>query len=90
MTDSETKSERVLKKLTKIILTQTQLKDMISIETPTFILVHKKTNVSSLPFDMEIDKNTFQLPGFFNLTTNNKQINATNQITLKVNDFILQ
>jgi len=65
----------------------TRLEDMISIETPTFILIHKNSNASSLSLDMEIEKNSFQLPRFFNLSTNNKQINDANQITLKVKDL---
>jgi len=65
----------------------TRLEDMISIETPTFILIHKNSNASSLSLDMEIENNSFQLPGFFNLSTNNKQINDANQITLKVKDL---
>jgi hypothetical protein len=63
----------------------TQLEDTFSIETPRCMVIHKKSNVSSLPFDMEIENNTFKLPGFFNLI--NKQINDTNLITLKVNNF---
>ena len=65
----------------------TKLEDMISIETPTFILIHKNSNASSLSLDMEIENNSFQLPRFFNLSTNNKQINDANQITLKVKDL---
>ncbi len=89
MADLEQKSEKVLAKLTKIILNMTQLEDMFSIETPRFMLLHKKSKISSLQFDMDIENNTFQLPGFFNLTTNNKQINNINQITLRVNVFYL-
>jgi len=54
VTDLEQKTEKVLAKFTKIILNMTQLEDMFSIETPTFILVHKKSNISSFPIDMEI------------------------------------
>jgi hypothetical protein len=85
VTDLEQKSEKVLSKLTKIISNMTQLKEMISIETPTFILIHKKINISSMPFFMFIENNSFQLPGFFNLTNNENQINRIKQITLKVN-----
>jgi hypothetical protein len=60
-----------------------QLEDMFSIETPTFILVHKKSNISN---DMKIENNSFQLPGF-NLTNNKSQINETKLIMLKVNDL---
>ncbi len=63
----------------------TQLEEMISIETPTFILIHKKINISSMPFVMFIENNSFQLPGFVNLTNNENQINQTKQIILKVN-----
>ena len=89
MTDLEQKSEKVLEKLTKIILNMTQLEDMFSIETPRFILIHNKSKISSFQFDMDIENNTFQLPGFFNFTTNNKQINDINQITLRVNVFFI-
>ena len=61
-----------------------QLEDMFSIETPTFILVHKKSNKS---YDMKIENNSFQLPGLFNLTNNKSQINETKLIMLKVNDL---
>jgi hypothetical protein len=67
----------------------TQLENMFSIETPTFKVVHKKSNVSSLPFIMEIDNNTFQLSSLLNLINNKNQINYNNLITLKVNDLIL-
>ena len=87
MTDLEQKTEKVLAKLTKIILNMTQSEDMFSIETPTFMLVHKKSNVSSFPFDMEIENNTFQLSSFFNLTNGNNQTNQSKIITLKVNNF---
>jgi hypothetical protein len=87
VTDLEQKTENVLAKFTKIILNMTQLEDMFSIETPTFILVHKKSNISSFPFDMEIESNSFKLPRFSNLTIRNNQTNQTKQITLKVNDF---
>jgi hypothetical protein len=85
--DLEQKTEKVLEKFTKIIMNMTQLEDMFSIETPTFILVHKKSNISSLPFDMGIENNSFQLPIFSNLTNNKNQTNQTQEITLKVNDF---
>ncbi len=87
MTDLEQKTEKVLTKFTKIILNMTQLEDMFSIETPTFVLVHKKSNISSFPFDMEIEKNTFRLSSFLNLTNGNNQTNQTKQVTLKVNNF---
>jgi hypothetical protein len=90
VTDLEQKTEKVLAKFTKIILNMTQLEDMFSIETPTFMLVHKKSNVSSFPFDMDIEKNTFQLSSFFNLTNGNNQTNQTKIITLKVYHFILE
>jgi hypothetical protein len=68
----------------------TQLEDTFSIETPTFLLVHKKSNVSlTIPFDMEIENNLFQLPGFLNLISSKNQKNDANLITLKVNDFDL-
>jgi hypothetical protein len=89
VTDSEQKTEKVLAKLTKIILNMTQLEDMFSIETPTFLLVHKKSNVSSLPIDMRIENNSFQLPVSLNLTNKNNRTNQTKIITLKVNDFNL-
>jgi len=88
VTDSEQKSEKVLEKLTKLISNMTQLEDMFSIETPTFILVHKKSNITTLPFNMEFKNNTIQLPDLFNLINNNNQINETKQITLKVYDKI--
>ena len=87
MTDLEQKTEKVLAKFTKIILNMTQLEDMFSIETPTFVLVHKKSNISSFPFDMEIEKNTFRLSSFLNLTNGNNQTNQTKQVTLEVNNF---
>jgi hypothetical protein len=87
VTDLEQKTEKVLTKFTKIILNMTQLEDMFSIETPTFVLVHKKSNISSFPFDMEIEKNTFRLSSFLNLTNGNNQTNQTKQVTLKVNNF---
>jgi hypothetical protein len=86
VTDSEQKSEKVLEKLTKLISNMTQLEDMFSIETPTFILVHKKSNITTLPFNMKFKNNTIQLPDLFNLINNNNQINITEQITLKVYD----
>jgi len=87
VTDLEQKTEKVLAKFTKIILNMTQLEDMFSIETPTFILVHKKSNITSFSFDMEIEKNKFQQSSFFNLTNGNNQTNQTKQVTLKVNNF---
>jgi hypothetical protein len=87
VTDLEQKTEKVLAKFTKIILNMTQLEDMFSIETPTFILVHKKSNISSFPFNMQIENNSFQLPRFSILTIRNNQTNQTKQITLKVKDF---
>ena len=66
----------------------TQFEDMFSIETPTLILVHKKSNITTLPFNMEFKNNTIQLPDLFNLINNNNQINETKQITLKVYDKI--
>ena len=87
MTDSEQKSEKILEKLTRLISNMTQLEDMFSIETPTFILVHKKSNITTLPFKMEFKNNTIQLPDLFNLINNNNQ-NETKQITLKVYDKI--
>ena len=53
----------------------TKLEDMISIETPTFILIHKNSNASSLSIDMEIENNSFQLPGFYNLSTKKASAN---------------
>ena len=88
MTDLEQKSEKVLAKLTKIISNMTQLEDMFSIQTPMFILIHKKSNISSLSFEMEIENNTFQLPDLFYLINNKNKINDSNLITLKVNDLI--
>ena len=87
VTDLEEKTDKVLEKLSKIILNMTQLEDMFSIETPRFRLVHKNSNISSFPFNMEIENNSFKLSGLFNLTENHKKINETNQITLKVNDL---
>jgi len=86
VTDLEQKTEKVLAKFTKIILNMTQLEDMFSVETPTFILVHKKSNISSFPFNMQIENNSFQLPRFSILTIRNNQTNQTKQITLKVKD----
>jgi hypothetical protein len=88
VTDLEQKTEKVLAKLTKIIFNMTQLEDVFSIETPTFILVHKKSNISSLTFDMEIENNAFEPHEFFNFTNDKNQINDTKQITLQVNDII--
>ena len=85
MTDLEQKSEKALAILTKIIMNMTQLEDIYLFETSEFILIHKKSNVSSLPLDMEIENNTFQLPGLINLIDNKNKINETNQIMLKVN-----
>jgi hypothetical protein len=87
VTDLEQKNEKVLALFTKIILNMTQLEDMISIETPTFLLIYKKINSSSLQLDMMIEKNTFQLPELVNLISNNSQINDNNLILLKVNLF---
>ncbi len=85
MTDLEQKSEKALAILTKIIMNMTQLEDIYSFETSEFILIHKKSNVPSLPLDMEIENNTLQLPGLINLIDNKNKINETNQIMLKVN-----
>ena len=82
MTDLEQKSEKVLAKLTKIIVNMTQLKDIFSIETPRFVFLHKKSNVSSLALDMDVENNTFQL-------NFNSHIYDTKQITLRVNVFDL-
>ena len=87
MTDLEQKTEKVLAKFTKIILNMTQLEDIFSIETPAFMLVHKKSNISYFPFDMQIENNSFKMPRFSNLTNGNNQTNQTKQITLKVKDF---
>ena len=87
VTDLEEKTDKVLDKLSKIILNMTQLEDMFSIETPRFRLVYKNSNVSSFPFNMEIENNSIKLSGLLNLTKNHKKINETNQITLKVNDL---
>ena len=84
VTDLEQKTEKVLAKFTKIIFNMTQLEDIFSIETPAFMLVHKKSNISSFPFDMEIENNSFKLPKFSNLTNSNNQTNQTKQIILKV------
>jgi len=67
----------------------TQWEDMFSIESPTFKIVHKKSNISSLPFSMEIENNRFQLPSLLNLINNNNQIDDSTLITLKVKCFIL-
>ena len=83
MTDLEQKSEKVLAKLTKIIVNMTLLDDMFSIETPRFVFLHKKSNVSILQFDMDIENNTFHL------NYNSSQIYDTKQITLRVNVFDL-
>ena len=88
MTDSEQKSEKVLEKLTKLISNMTQLENIFSIETPTFILVHIKSNTTTFQFNMQIEKNSFQLPDLFNLINNNNKINETKQITIKVYDKI--
>ena len=87
VTDLEEKTDKVLEKLSKIILNMTQLEDMFSIETPRFRLVYKNSYVSSFPFNMEIENNSIKLSGLFNLTKHHKKINETNQITLKVNDL---
>jgi hypothetical protein len=88
VTDLEQKSEKALAILAKIIMNMTQLEDIYLIETSEFILIHKKSNVSSLPLDIEIENNTFQLPGLINLIDNKNKINDTNQIMLKVNLFL--
>jgi hypothetical protein len=86
VTDLEEKTEIVLAKLTSIFLNMTQLEDMFSIETPTFRLVYKKTNFSSLPFkNMSSENNSICLPGFINFALNNYQANFDKQMTLKVN-----
>jgi hypothetical protein len=82
VTDLEQKSEKVLAKLTKIIVSMTQLEDIFTIETPRFVFHHKKSNVSILQFDMDIENNTFHL-------NYNSQIYDTKQITLRVNVFDL-
>jgi len=87
VTDLEQKSEKALAILIKIIVNMTQLGDIYLFETSEFILIYKKSNVSSLPLDMEIENNTFQLPGLINLIDNKNKINDTNQIMLKVNIF---
>ena len=66
-------------------MNMTNFGDMFSIETPTFILVHKILNASSLPFNMEIEKNVFKLPGFFNLKNRKNQTSNKRLIMLKVN-----
>ena len=89
MTDLEQKSEKVLAILTKIIMNMTQLEDIYLFETSEFILIHKKSNVSSSLLDMEIENNTFQLPSLINLIDNKNKINDTNQIMLKVSFLII-
>ena len=64
----------------------TQLEDIFSIETPTFMLAYKIEKISSLPFKkMNIENNSLNLPRFFNLTWNKNQTNFNQQMTLKVN-----
>ncbi len=86
MTDLEEKTEIVLVKLTSIFLNMTQLEDVFLIETPTFMLVYKIANISSLSFkNMRIENNSICLPGFINFTLNKNQANFDKQMTLKVN-----
>ena len=86
MTDLEEKTEKVLAKLTSIFLNMTQLEDVFLIETPTFMLVYKIANISSLSFkNMSIENNSICLPGFFNFTCNKSQTNLNKQMILKVN-----
>ncbi len=66
-------------------MNMTNFADMFSIETPTFILVHKILNASSLPLGLVIEKNVFKLPGFFNLTNSKNQTSNKQLIILKVN-----
>ena len=60
-----------------------------SIETPTFKLVHKILNASSLPFDVESENNMLKLPGFMNLTNGKNLTNDKKLITLKVDQLNL-
>ena len=86
MTNLEEKTEKVLVKLTAIFLNMTQLEDIFSIETPTFMLVYKIANISSFPYEnMSIENNLLCLPGFFNFTWNKNLTNSNKQMTLKVN-----
>jgi hypothetical protein len=85
VTDSEQKTEKVLAKLNKIFSNMTLLEEKFSIETPRLMVVHKKSNVSSFSFDMEIENNSFKMVGSFNLINDKNLLNNIKQLTLKVN-----
>ena len=63
------------------------LENTFTIETPSFILIHTKLNTSTLPFNMKIENNSFNLPGFFNMTNSKNQSNNDQLITLRVNYY---
>jgi hypothetical protein len=65
-------------------MNMTSLDDEFSIETPSFIVTHKKLNASSLPFSIGTVQNSwFSLPSYSNLT-NQKSLTHDKNLTLQV------
>ena len=65
------------------------LENTFTIETPSFILIHSKINTSTLPFNMNIENNSFNLPGFLNMTNAKNRSNNDQLITLRVTYYKL-
>ncbi len=63
------------------------LENTFTIETPSFILIHSKLNTSTLPLNMNIENNSFNLPGFYYLTNTKNHSNIDQLITLRVNYY---
>jgi hypothetical protein len=62
------------------------LDESFSIDTPTFQLVHRKVNSSSLPLTIAIKNNSLTLSKFSNLFKDMNQTNDYQTIMLKVNN----
>ena len=65
------------------------LENTFTIETPSLILIHSKINTSTLPLNMNIENNSFTLPGFLNMTTAKNRSNNDQLITLRVTHYKL-
>ena len=65
------------------------LESTFTIETTSFILIHSKINTSTLPLNMNIENNSFNLPGFLNMTNAKNRSNNDQLITLRVTYYKL-